>query len=51
MNSAMTPSGELAKQSRDYARVERAIRFLESNQDRQPELSEVAASVRAFADG
>lgn len=35
----------LALQSRDYARVERAIRFLEMNQRRQPDLAEVAASV------
>src|SRR5512136_1945708 len=31
--------------SRDYARVERAIQFLEENHARQPGLSEVAASV------
>ena len=33
------------QQSRDYARVERAIRFVEANRHRQPELTEVAASV------
>ena len=48
MNSTLAPSSPslaLARQSRDYVRVERAIRFLESNRDRQPELAEVAASV------
>lgn len=45
MITATNPSAKLALQSRDYARVERAIRFLESNRDRQPELAEVAASV------
>jgi len=35
----------LARQSRDYSRVERAIRYLEENRQRQPELAEVAARV------
>ncbi len=33
------------QQSRDYARIERAIRFVEANRHRQPELTEIAASV------
>lgn len=45
MNSTLTSSLALERQSRDYARVERAIRFLASNRGRQPELAEVAASV------
>lgn len=35
----------LTRQSRDYARVERAIGFVVANRQRQPELSEIAASV------
>ena len=34
----------LARLSRDYARVERAIRFIEANRLRQPALAEVAAA-------
>ena len=45
MSSAANPPEALARQSRDYARVERAIRYLEANRDRQPELAEIAASV------
>ncbi len=33
------------QQSRDYARVERAIRFVEANRDRQPDLTQIADSV------
>ncbi len=36
---------ELKQLSRDYARVEQAIRFLEENDHRQPSLKEVAESV------
>jgi len=45
MNSPATPLDRRRQQSRDYARVERAIRFVEANRHRQPELTEVAASV------
>jgi AraC family transcriptional regulator of adaptative response/methylated-DNA-[protein]-cysteine methyltransferase len=45
MNSPLPPLERLKQQSRDYARVERAIRFVEANRDRQPELAEIAASV------
>jgi AraC family transcriptional regulator of adaptative response/methylated-DNA-[protein]-cysteine methyltransferase len=34
----------LKQQSRDYVRVERAIRYVAANRRRQPELSEIAAS-------
>jgi AraC family transcriptional regulator of adaptative response/methylated-DNA-[protein]-cysteine methyltransferase len=33
------------QQSRDYARVERAIRYVEANRRRQPELARIAGSV------
>lgn len=33
------------QQSRDYARVERAIRFVEANRQRQPDLTQIAESV------
>lgn len=36
---------KLKQQSRDYVRVERAIRFVVANRHRQPDLSEIAASV------
>src|SRR3990172_9968152 len=45
MNSPLPPRHRLKKQSRDDARIERAIRFVEMNRDRQPELAEIAASV------
>jgi AraC family transcriptional regulator of adaptative response/methylated-DNA-[protein]-cysteine methyltransferase len=37
-------TADLKQSSRDYARVEQAIRFLEENDHRQPSLKEVAAS-------
>jgi AraC family transcriptional regulator of adaptative response/methylated-DNA-[protein]-cysteine methyltransferase len=46
MNFPATPGYRLMQQSRDYARIERAIRFVQENRHRQPELAEVAASVR-----
>jgi AraC family transcriptional regulator of adaptative response/methylated-DNA-[protein]-cysteine methyltransferase len=36
---------KLMQQSRDYARVERAIRYVDANRRRQPELREIAESV------
>jgi len=45
MSSTSTTGSELAQQSRDYVRVERAIHYLEANRGRQPELAEIAASV------
>jgi AraC family transcriptional regulator of adaptative response/methylated-DNA-[protein]-cysteine methyltransferase len=45
MDSPLPPLERLKQQSRDYARIERAIRFVEANRDRQPELAEIAASV------
>lgn len=45
MSSQATAPDTLTRQCRDYARIERAIRFVEANRQRQPELSEVAASV------
>jgi len=45
MHTTMSRLDELKQQSRDYARVERAIRYVVANRHRQPELSEIAASV------
>lgn len=45
MNSPAISLQRLMQQSRDYARVERAIRFVEANRRRQPELTQIAASV------
>jgi len=45
MNSPIPPLETLLQQSRDYARVERAIRFVEANRDRQPDLTRIAESV------
>lgn len=45
MRSPTASLNRLLEQSRDYARIERAIRFVEANRDRQPELAEIAASV------
>src|SRR3972149_2044205 len=45
MNFPAPPLQGLMQQSRDYARVERAIRFVEANRNRQPELAQIAASV------
>ena len=45
MNSPIRPLERRKQQSRDYARIERAIRFVEANRRRQPELAEIAASV------
>jgi AraC family transcriptional regulator, regulatory protein of adaptative response / methylated-DNA-[protein]-cysteine methyltransferase len=45
MTSRTDTSQPLARQSRDYARVERAIGYLEANRQRQPDLADVAASV------
>lgn len=45
MSSTMRHIDHLTQQSRDYARVERAIGFVVANRHRQPELSEIAASV------
>jgi AraC family transcriptional regulator of adaptative response/methylated-DNA-[protein]-cysteine methyltransferase len=45
MVTRANPHQALERQSRDYARVERAIRFVEANRRRQPELAEVARSV------
>ncbi len=45
MPSSSTAGFRLAQQSRDYIRVERAIRYLDANRGRQPELAEIAASV------
>jgi len=36
---------ELAQQQRDYARIERAIRFICAHRQRQPDLAEIATSV------
>jgi len=44
MNSRLNTPEKLTRQSRDYERVERAIRYLEANRQRQPELAEIAAS-------
>jgi AraC family transcriptional regulator of adaptative response/methylated-DNA-[protein]-cysteine methyltransferase len=45
MNAPMAPRERLKQQSRDYARVERAIRYIEANRRHQPELTRIAASV------
>ncbi|OFZ86489.1 MAG: 6-O-methylguanine DNA methyltransferase [Betaproteobacteria bacterium RBG_16_64_18] len=45
MTSQASASDRLTRQSRDYARIECAIRFVQANRHRQPELTEVAASV------
>lgn len=45
MQSAPQPGQPFDRAARDYARVERAIRYLERHWRRQPELAEVAASV------
>jgi len=45
MPSTICHIDHLKQQSRDYARVERAIRFVVANRHRQPDLSEIAASV------
>ncbi len=34
-----------AKQAEDYRRIEQAIRYLDANRERQPDLNEVAESV------
>ena len=39
------PASDFARAARDYARVERAIRYLERNWEDQPDLGRVAASV------
>ena len=49
MNSPAPRLDGLMQQSRDYARIERAIRFVDANRHRQPELAEVAASVHLSA--
>jgi len=46
MKSANRPTVDLREQSRDYARVERAIRYLAAHRQRQPGLGEIAASVQ-----
>lgn len=45
MSCPTGPLKLLLEQSRDYARVERAIRYVEANRRRQPELTQIAASV------
>ena len=45
MSFPTSPLKLLLEQSRDYARVERAIRYVEANRRRQPELTQIAASV------
>ena len=45
MSFPTSPLKLLREQSRDYARVERAIRYVEANRRRQPELTQIAASV------
>lgn len=45
MTFPQSPRKLLLEQSRDYARVERAIRYVEANRRRQPELTQIAASV------
>jgi AraC family transcriptional regulator of adaptative response/methylated-DNA-[protein]-cysteine methyltransferase len=45
MSFPPNPLDRLAEQSRNYERVERAIRYVEANRRRQPELAEIAASV------
>lgn len=45
MNFPATTLQRRMQQSRDYARVERAIRYVEANRRRQPELAQIAASV------
>lgn len=45
MKSPATCLRRLEQQSRDYARIERAIRFVEANRRGQPELTRIAASV------
>ena len=45
MNLPVTNLQKRLQQSRDYARVERAIRYVEANRYRQPELAQIAASV------
>jgi AraC family transcriptional regulator of adaptative response/methylated-DNA-[protein]-cysteine methyltransferase len=45
MNFRPSPLNRLLEQSRDYARVERAIRYVDANRRRQPELAEIAAGV------
>ena len=39
------PTANLAQQAADYKRIEQAIKFLQSNYSRQPELREIARSV------
>ena len=45
MRLPTSPLKLLLAQSRDYSRVERAIRYVEANRRRQPELTQIAASV------
>ena len=45
MDSPATTLRIRMQQSRDYARVERAIRYVEANRLRQPDLAQIAASV------
>ena len=39
------PTTDLSQASEDYRRIEQAIRYIESNASRQPELAEIAASL------